>query len=72
MSWADGELLGLSPLTTHAQPCGKDGENCGGRPCVPANLVFGALSDDEMCVLSAAVYDPLPGVPPAEACALRY
>ena len=56
------------PVTTHPQPCGKDGVNCDGKPCVPANLVFGPLSDDDMCILTALVYDPLPGVPPAEAC----
>jgi hypothetical protein len=38
---------------------------------VPANLVFGPLSDDDMCILTATVYDPLPGVPPAEACRFR-
>lgn len=54
--------------TTHAKPCGKDGVNCDGKPCVPANLVFGPLSDDDMCVFTATVYDPLPGVPPDQAC----
>jgi hypothetical protein len=54
--------------SSHAKPCGKDGVNCDGKPCVAANLVFGPLSDDDMCILVATVYDPLPGVPPAEAC----
>ncbi len=56
------------PTTTHAQPCGKDAANCGGNPCVPANLVFGPLSDDDMCILTATVYDPIPGAAPADAC----
>ena len=59
------------PTTTHAKPCGKDGVNCAGKPCVPANLVFGPLSDDDMCVLTATVYDALPGLPPSEACRFR-
>jgi hypothetical protein len=56
---------------THAKPCGKDGVACDGKPCVPANLVFGPLSDDDMCILTATVYDPLPGASPAEACRFR-
>ena len=59
------------PSSGHAKPCGKDGVNCAGKPCVPANLVFGPLSDDDMCILTATVYDPLPGVPPGEACRFR-
>lgn len=60
---------GLSDATgTHAQPCGKDGVNCAGKPCVPANLVFGPLSDDDMCILTATVYDPVPGATPDQAC----
>jgi hypothetical protein len=59
--------LGDSP-DTHAKPCGKDAVNCDGKPCVPANLVFGPLSDDDMCILTATVYDPLPGAAPADAC----
>ena len=61
----------VDATTTHAKPCGKDGINCGGKPCVPANLVFGPLSDDDMCILTATVYDPLPGVPPDQACRFR-
>ena len=68
MSWAEGETLGLSPLETHAKPCGKDAVNCDGAPCVDANLVFGPLSDDDMCVLTAFLYDPLPGVSDEQAC----
>jgi hypothetical protein len=70
ISWAEGEALGMSPLETHATPCGHDAVNCDGAACVPANLVFGPLSDDDMCVLTAFAYDPLPGVPDAQACDL--
>jgi hypothetical protein len=56
------------PSSSHAKPCGKDGVNCAGKPCVAANLVFGPLSDDDMCILTATVYDPLPGAPPDKAC----
>ena len=42
--------------------------NCNGKACVPANLVFGPLSDDNMCILTATVYDPIPGAPPETAC----
>jgi hypothetical protein len=70
ISWAAGEALGMSPLETHATPCGHDAVNCNGAACVEANLVFGALSDDDMCVLTAFVYDPLPGVPDDQACDL--
>jgi hypothetical protein len=59
------------PSTTHPQPCGKGGVNCDGKPCVPANLVFGPLSDDDMCILGALIYDPLPGVPLDQGCQLR-
>jgi hypothetical protein len=55
----------------HARPCGLEGANCAGfgtGRCVPANLVFGPLSDDEMCILVAMVFDPKPGVAPEQAC----
>lgn len=68
MSWATAEPLGISNLESHADPCGLDGANCGERACVPANLVFGPLSEDEMCILTAFVFDPLPGVEPERAC----
>lgn len=61
----DGEA---DPSTTHPKPCGKDGVNCDGKPCVPANLVFGPLSDDDMCIFTATVYDPIPGAAPEDAC----
>jgi hypothetical protein len=53
---------------THPKPCGKDAVACEGKPCVSANLVFGPESDDDMCVFTALVYDPRPGVPPDQAC----
>jgi hypothetical protein len=56
------------PTTTHAQPCGLNCVNCDGKPCVPANLVFGPLSDDDMCIFTALVYDPIPGATPDNAC----
>ena len=69
---ADAAAHGRSPLDSHAQPCGQDGVNCDGKPCVPANLVFGPLSDDDMCILTASIYDPLPGVAPEHACDLVF
>ncbi len=36
--------------------------------CVPANIVFGFTSDDEMCILPGAYYDPNPDVPEDQAC----
>jgi hypothetical protein len=68
LKWTDAEARGISPLDAHARPCGAGGVNCAGEPCVAANLVFGPLSDDDMCVLPGALYDPLPGVPPEQAC----
>jgi hypothetical protein len=55
----------------HARPCGLDGGACRGfgtGRCVPANLVFGPLSDDEMCILVALVYEPRRDVAPEDAC----
>jgi hypothetical protein len=60
-----------TPLLNHARPCGEGAVNCQGvgtGRCVDANLVFGALSDDDMCIMPAAIYDPKPGVPPDRAC----
>jgi hypothetical protein len=70
ISWAEAEARGISVLESHARPCGLDGVNCttGTGRCVPANLVFGPLSDDDMCILVGAVFDPLPGLPPEQAC----
>ena len=71
MSWTDAATRGISPLEGHARPCGQDAANCadyGTRRCVPANLVFGPLSDDDMCILVGAIYDPIPGVSADQAC----
>jgi hypothetical protein len=54
-----------------ARPCGEDAVNCSGfgtGRCVEANLVFGPLSDDDMCIIPAQIYDPIPGAPPQSAC----
>jgi len=62
-----GDRASYSP----ARPCGQDGVNCAGfgtGRCVDANLVFGPLSDDDMCIVPAAIYDPTPGAPPETAC----
>jgi hypothetical protein len=36
--------------------------------CVPANLVFGYTSDDDMCILPGAYFDPVPNAPPGQEC----
>jgi hypothetical protein len=54
-----------------ARPCGEGAANCSGfgtGRCVEANLVFGPLSDDDMCIIPAQIYDPIPGAPPGSAC----
>jgi hypothetical protein len=66
----DAEVLG-----DYARPCGLDGVNCQGfgtGRCVPANLVFGPLSDDEMCILSPLIFEPRTDVPPEQACNPNY
>jgi hypothetical protein len=53
------------------RPCGEGGANCQGfgtGRCVEANLVFGPLSDDEMCIIPMQIYDPIPGAPADTAC----
>ena len=70
MSWSEAEPLGLSLDESHAKPCGHDAVNCDGKPCVDANLVYGPLSDDDMCVLTAIVFDPIPGASPDRACSV--
>ena len=65
MRWRDALASGLD--FGHARPCGIDGANCQGfgtGRCVESNLVFGPLSDDEMCIIPMQIYDPLPGRPP--------
>jgi hypothetical protein len=70
MSWAEAEPLGIEFTDSHAKPCGHDAVNCNGKPCVDANLVYGPLSDDDMCVLTAIVFDPTPGATPETACSV--
>jgi hypothetical protein len=67
--WRDALAGGLD--FGNARPCGADGVNCQGfgtGRCVESNLVFGPLSDDEMCIVPMFVYDPAPGAPPETAC----
>jgi hypothetical protein len=55
----------------NARPCGEGGANCQGYGtgrCVESNLVFGPLSDDEMCIIPLYTYDPIPGAPAETAC----
>jgi hypothetical protein len=49
--------------------CPNDGTYTG--RCVPANLVFGFTSDDDMCILPGAWYDAIPGAPPGSECDLN-
>ncbi len=67
--WRDAIDAGMD--FGNARPCGGGAVNCQGHGtgrCVPSNLVFGPLSDDEMCVLPLQIYDPIPGAPPETAC----
>lgn len=67
--WDDARAVGQA--YGHARPCGENAVNCQGYGtgnCVAANLVFGPLSDDEMCIVPGFVYDPIPGAPPETAC----
>jgi hypothetical protein len=69
VKWADA--LAAGEEFGDARPCGLDGANCDGfgtGRCVDANLVFGPLSDDEMCIIPGEIYDPIPGAPPETAC----
>ena len=59
-----------SRLDGAARGCATDVDCTGigtGR-CVPANLVFGFTSDDEMCILPGMYYDAVPGAPPGREC----
>jgi hypothetical protein len=69
VSWRDALAAGMD--FGHARPCGEGGVNCQGYGtgrCVESNLVFGPLSDDEMCIIPVQLYDPVPGAPPETAC----
>lgn len=64
-----------------AKRCETDGDcpatdpNLPGRTftgrCVPANLVFGYTSEDDMCILPGAFYDAIPDAPPGQECDLN-
>jgi hypothetical protein len=67
--WGDALKEGMD--FGHARPCGENSTNCQGfgtGRCVESNLVFGPLSDDEMCIIPVQIYDPIPGAPPETAC----
>lgn len=65
-AFLDGKLDG-SPRS-----CASDADCTGigtGR-CVPANLVWGFTSNDDMCILPGMYYDAIPGAPPGQECDL--
>jgi hypothetical protein len=80
-----GAPAATTPLGA-AVPCAVDADCCGGgaapcpRPddpsrtltgrCVPANLVFGATTEDEVCELAGAYYDANPAAPAGRECDL--
>jgi hypothetical protein len=49
---------GPAPLCTLGVPASAE---CGGAACVPANAVAGPMEEDEVCGLTALVYDAAPG-----------
>ncbi len=69
ISWSSAIAAGME--FGDARPCGENAVNCQGfgtGRCVESNLVFGPLSDDEMCIIPVQFYDPIPGAPPETAC----
>lgn len=69
VKWRDA-LAAATPFG-NARPCGENAVNCQGYGtgrCVESNLVFGPLSDDDMCVIPLQIYDPKPGLPADQAC----
>ncbi len=67
--WRDARGAGYD--FGNARPCGADDSNCAGvgtGRCVESNLVFGPLSDDEMCVIPLQIYDPVAGASDDLAC----
>jgi len=50
--------------------CATDADCTGIGPghCVPANLVFGFTSNDEMCILPGMYYDAIAGAPAGREC----
>jgi hypothetical protein len=55
-----------------AKRCTTDADcaGVGTERCVPARLVFGFTSDDEMCILPGTYYDAVPNAPPGRECDL--
>jgi hypothetical protein len=52
----------------HACASDADCTGVGTGRCVPANLVFGFTSNDDMCILPGVYYDAVPGAPPGREC----
>ena len=66
--FAGGGVDGSAKRCAAAADCPNDATYTG--RCVPANLVFGFTSDDDMCILPGAWYDAIPGAPPGSECNL--
>jgi hypothetical protein len=75
-----GCVLGQNAPSGAAKGCAQDADCPATDPayperqftgrCVPANLVFGFTSDDDMCILPGAYYDAVEGAPPGRECDL--
>lgn len=73
-------LFGGSGVTGAAKRCAVDADCPASDPsypgrtftgrCVPANLVFGFTSDDDMCILPGSYYDANPDAPAGHECDL--
>jgi len=73
-------LFGGRGLTGAAKRCASDADCPATDPaypnrqftgkCVPANLVFGFTSDDDMCILPGSYYDAIAGAAPGAECDL--
>ncbi len=76
VSIGDGFISGVGGSSGFA--CHQEGANGTECPtawgltgqCVRANLVFGPLGDDDMCILPGAYYDPNPDAPAGHECDL--
>jgi hypothetical protein len=56
--------------SAHACKTDADCAGIGTGRCVPARLVFGYTSDDDMCILPGLYYDAIPDAPPGRECDL--
>jgi hypothetical protein len=63
-----GKLDGSAKRCAVDADCPADATYTG--RCVPANLVFGFTSDDDMCILPGAWFDANPDAPPGSECDL--